>query len=125
MIDSIATLQAQIEAGDYYGGGPGMMMPYSELLSRFNVLVSHAHSLSSFLVPPPPLEDETRRQKFATNWEREETLRERQRLEDKTFANVLVHPATKEVEEERDWLVGALLRTKQVSVSTTSHRLLK
>lgn len=68
----------------------------SEIVARYTLLLSHTHSIASQLVPPPPsgAEDETQ------GWQ-------------KTLANVVVHPG-QAVDEDKDFLVGVLLRTRQV-----------
>ena len=80
---------------------PGLLS-YPELISRYNLLLSHFSSLGGLLSDGEQQQAQQRR--------KEDRGRDAKR---EKWEGSLVVPA-EEVAESRDWVVGMLLRTKQV-----------
>lgn len=93
-----------------------------DILAKYSLLTSYTHSVFDLLVSPPSVGKAIEAQKAALGVEKPAYRnREEQRLYlqqeaqawKRTLAQCLVHPGTT-VEQERDFIVGVLLRTKQV-----------
>lgn len=111
LIESLTSLLSQLHYLSLSTPLPSALQPgllsYPELISRYNLLLSHCNALGGLLsevgggsdrggaAPPRRKEDRNR-----------DLKRER-------WSASLVVPA-EQVEESKDWLVGMLLRTKQV-----------
>lgn len=106
LIDALSTLLSQLHylslsTPEPTTANPGIL-PYPDLLSRYNLLLSHFTSLSSLLSSVgDPREQERRKEDRGRDEKRER------------WEGSLVVPAV-QVEEQQDWIVGMLLRTKQV-----------
>lgn len=104
LIDQLASLQSQLYAHSQSTATPTTLQPgippFADLLSRFNILLSHTIGLRDLLSSVGEEgAGKGKGDKRKEGWE----------------ANVVVPGVV--VDESRDWLVGMLLRTKQVSYS--------
>lgn len=93
-----------------------------DILSKYSLLTSYTHSVFDLLVTPPSLSKTVEAHKASTGAEkpayktREEQKVIAQQEADawrRTLAQCLIYPG-KNVEQDRDWVVNNLLRTKQV-----------
>lgn len=101
LIDQINTLQVQLHHASLSTPEPSTsnpgILPWSDLLARYNLLLSQVVGLGSLL---------------SSVGEERKTGEAKDRKRDK-WEGSAVAPAV-EVEESKDWIVGMLLRTKQV-----------
>lgn len=93
-----------------------------EILSKYFLLTSYTHSVFELLVPPPSTAKAIEQHKASLGVEKPAyKTREEQRIiagqENeawrRTLAQLTVHPG-RSIPQERDFIVGILLRTKQV-----------
>lgn len=107
LIDVLSTLLAQLHYLSLTSPEPSTahpgILPYTDLLNRYNLVLSHVASLSSFLSSQSDPREKERKGKD----------KGRDPKKEKWDAS-LVAPAVP-VETDRDWIVGTLLRTKQAS----------
>lgn len=104
LVDSIADTQGQLHFASISTPQPSTqapgVLPWHDLLARYNLLLSHALGLGTLLSSVgdnrEPKRGEEGRDKKKEIWD-----------------GSVVVPA-EPVEESKDWLVGMLLRTKQV-----------
>lgn len=103
LIEQVDTLSSQIHFASISTPEPSTsnpgIPPYSDLLARYNLLLSHLVGLSALL--------------SSVGDKREPKRGETPDLKKHKWESLLVAPR-QEVEESKDWLVGMLLRTKQV-----------
>lgn len=104
LIDALTSLQSQLlylssSTPQPTTRAPGIL-PYPDLLNRYNLLLSHVVSLGSLLSSVGD----------GREVKRGEEGRDKKR---EVWDGAVVVPAS-ELEEAKDWIVGVLLRTKQV-----------
>lgn len=97
---------------------PGIL-PFPDLLNRYNLLLAAIVGLGG-LLSDVALRERTRDERRRAG-KAEETTRERDAWRDvkrERWEGAVVVPA-REVEESKEWIVGLLLRTKQVRLLST------
>lgn len=106
LIDVLSTLLAQLHYLSLTSPEPSTahpgILPYTDLLNRYNLVLSHVSSLGALLSS----------QNDSREKERKGKDKGRDPKKEKWSASA-VAPAI-QVEADRDWIVGMLLRTKQV-----------
>lgn len=114
LIDVLSTLLAQLHYLSLTSPEPSTahpgILPYTDLLNRYNLVLSHVSSLGALLSSHGDPREKDRKGKD----------RGRDPRKEKWDASA-VAPAT-QVEADRDWVVGTLLRTKQVRLRGTAPR---
>lgn len=117
LVEAISEFQRQIQ----YGGAEGMI-GWQDILSKYSLLTSYTHSVFDLLVTPPSLGKAAEAHKAALGVEKPRyKTREEQRVLNqldqeawkKTLAQSVVHPG-RTVEQDRDFVIQVLLRTKQI-----------
>jgi len=117
LVESITEFQGQIQQG-----GADGMMGWHDILSKYFLLTSYTHSVFELLIPPPSTAKAIEAHKASLGVEKPAyKTREEQRVIagqegeawKRTLAQLTVHPG-QAIEQERDFIVGVLLRTKQV-----------
>lgn len=107
LIDSLSTLLTQLHYLSLSTPQPTSLapgiLPWTDLLNRYNLLLSHLTSIGGIISSIGDPREKERKGKE----------RGRDPRRERWDASVVV-PAV-EVEENKDWIVGMLLRTKQVS----------
>lgn len=103
------------------GSGVPPLPPYEDLLARFSSILGHLVALGRQLTDARGMNDDDDDTESGLGLsssdedddDKDEHGRKRDRRKEK-WLNALVVPA-KEIDEAREWLVGMLLRTKEVS----------
>jgi hypothetical protein len=113
LINSISTLTSHLLHA-FHNSRPSSTipptLPFPDLLNRYSLLIAQFNSLIGLISSQGDLERERDRPQESTGKRRKE---ERDVKRDK-WAGVSIVPR-EPVEESKDWIVGLLLRTKQVS----------
>lgn len=113
LINSISTLTSHLLHA-FHNSPPSSTipptLPFPDLLNRYSLLIAQFNSLIGLISSQGDLERERDRPQESTGKRRKE---ERDVKRDK-WAGVSIVPR-EPVEESKDWIVGLLLRTKQVS----------
>ncbi|KAK4055420.1 hypothetical protein OIO90_003258 [Microbotryomycetes sp. JL221] len=114
LIDQLSTVLSQLQYLQLTTPDPSTTQPgllsYHDLLNRFNLMLSHVVTLGSLLSSRDQLQ-----QQYSANVAPQQQLKPQDRGRDprkeKWQASVVVPSVA--IDEQKDWLVGMLLRTKQ------------
>lgn len=124
LIDAVSHLHAQLEHLAYAQQqqsqyGTAALPPFTDLVNRYNLLVTHLAAIHRLVSSEQDQQQQQQRLAAEPDPTARRRLLEREPLgrdskRDKWDALAVV-PATR-IDEARDWIVGTLLRTKQVSL---------
>lgn len=121
LIDAVTGLHTQLAYLAFSAPTPSTVnpgiLPFPELIARYNLLLTHLSALQGLLSSEGDKEREMERERQegmqgGAAGRRRRAERDRD-LKRERWESVSVVPAEK-VDEAKDWLVGMLLRTKQV-----------
>lgn len=127
LIDAVTVLHTQLSYLAFHSPTPSTANPgvlaFPELVARYNTLLTHLTALQALLSSEQDKDKERERERHegtqgGAQGRRRRAERDRDLKRDK-WDSLAVVPAGK-VDEANDWIVGMLLRTKQVRPLPTS-----